>query len=405
MTLVADRLAPGSTRTAAHDDRDPIGSNSSTPPGVMTPRPDLTDKRLPGIMHSYFGQVRFSLRTRPRSVQDPAPVPPTSPEREGEAGEQKPGFEGLDGSSSPLPSHGSSSTPRPDRLARTQTFGSYVSPPILSSSLSVPHIGADERADGPRLLDRNLPSDRAFSDRSTNLSAKVPTDQTRRQTLSSSDHGWSPVAAPIAGSTRKSNPASESSPPKPSNPFPSHPTLSRRPSGSQATDDSNALTQGCSTRKHAHSTPPQTPRTQSQEEEQQQQVNITCATSALRISDSKSSSSSTASVLPPKGKLLVSISEGRNLRPSVDPYVVCQFQWAEYISEGPINGEPSRPHAAMRRDGLGGIAIKRTQSDQGRPMAIPMTSRQNSNTSVNDSREPKAGGMVTDPKWEHEAML
>lgn len=32
-------------------------SISGTPSGVQTPRPSGTDKRLPGILHSYFGQV------------------------------------------------------------------------------------------------------------------------------------------------------------------------------------------------------------------------------------------------------------------------------------------------------------------------------------------------------------
>ena len=38
----------------AHDH---IGSISTTPSGVATPNPNPTDKRLPGIVHSYFGQV------------------------------------------------------------------------------------------------------------------------------------------------------------------------------------------------------------------------------------------------------------------------------------------------------------------------------------------------------------
>lgn len=35
-------------------------SISGTPSGVQTPRPSGTDKRLPGILHSYFGQVGAS---------------------------------------------------------------------------------------------------------------------------------------------------------------------------------------------------------------------------------------------------------------------------------------------------------------------------------------------------------
>merc|ERR1711881_829198 len=47
-----------------HDeDVDHIGSNASTPPGAHTPRPDLVDKRLPGIIHSYLDRILL-LRLR-----------------------------------------------------------------------------------------------------------------------------------------------------------------------------------------------------------------------------------------------------------------------------------------------------------------------------------------------------
>ncbi|CAL3964442.1 unnamed protein product, partial [Diplocarpon coronariae] len=39
------------------EDVDVNGFESDTPrSGVATPQPDPSDKRLPGIMHSYFGQ-------------------------------------------------------------------------------------------------------------------------------------------------------------------------------------------------------------------------------------------------------------------------------------------------------------------------------------------------------------
>src|ERR1700761_3685761 len=52
-----------SQNRVADDENDHIDSTSSTPPGAVTPRPDLTDKRLPGIVHSCFGQVGNFLRT------------------------------------------------------------------------------------------------------------------------------------------------------------------------------------------------------------------------------------------------------------------------------------------------------------------------------------------------------
>ena len=104
-------------------------------------------------------------------------------------------------------------------------------------------------------------------------------------------------------------------------------------------------------------------------------------------------------MVAPKGKLVVTISEGRHLRPSVDPYVVCQFQWAEYISDGPRHDEAKKGHP-------GPMQMKRTESEMGRPMAIPMKSRQSSNSGhSSDARESSSLDEVTDPSWEHEAIL
>src|ERR1700743_3155769 len=52
-----------SQNRAADDEHDHIDSTSSTPPGTVSPQPDYTDKRLPGIVHSCFGQVGNFLRT------------------------------------------------------------------------------------------------------------------------------------------------------------------------------------------------------------------------------------------------------------------------------------------------------------------------------------------------------
>ncbi|KAF2179536.1 hypothetical protein K469DRAFT_693917 [Zopfia rhizophila CBS 207.26] len=44
-------------RSFGEDDHDMLDSNSSIPPGAA-PRPDLTDKKLPHILHSYFVRLR-----------------------------------------------------------------------------------------------------------------------------------------------------------------------------------------------------------------------------------------------------------------------------------------------------------------------------------------------------------
>jgi serine/threonine protein kinase SCH9 len=111
-----------------------------------------------------------------------------------------------------------------------------------------------------------------------------------------------------------------------------------------------------------------------------------------------------------RGKLTIKIIEGRGLRKCRDPYVVVVFQRSELISSGPRaeDGE-DEGNALPVHPMMGGVPIQRQGSDSGRPpMAIPMRSRQSSNTSVTDyaafrsraSRKPH-----TDPKWGAEAVL
>lgn len=94
-----------------------------------------------------------------------------------------------------------------------------------------------------------------------------------------------------------------------------------------------------------------------------------------------------------KGKLSVKISEARGLRPSFDPYVVCVFEWNEYISKGARDGEEEKKRRQMESD-----------AEAGMPMAIPMRSRQSSHNSAVDANH-KGRSPVTDPHWDHEATL
>ncbi|KAF2473200.1 kinase-like protein [Lindgomyces ingoldianus] len=295
-------------RASEDEPHDQIGSNSSTPPGAATPRPDPTDKRLPGILHSYFGQVRDSLIPRRKSANNPSPA---------------------------------------------------------SASASAPASA--------------LALDRAQEE-----------------------------GAPLE---KESSPSSLHSNPLPS-PAPSASSVSRRPSTAKLNGEAEKLTQGDFAPPQNQATPPQTPRTRSQEGKvptsNLSHTSLASSASASTSAHVKAKVSSKApAVGPPKGKLSVSISEGRGLRPSVDPYVVCQFQWAEYISEGPRN-EESPKKAKLSNDGAGrnagGLSIRRTDSDMGRPMAIPMRSRQSSNSGT--SSDPKENlKEVTNPKWEHDTIF
>jgi protein-serine/threonine kinase len=98
--------------------------------------------------------------------------------------------------------------------------------------------------------------------------------------------------------------------------------------------------------------------------------------------------------------LAVKIAEGRNLKPSFDPYVVIQFEWNEFVSKGSrqdtmdIDGDE-------RKGATKSISMRRTDSDMGKSMAIPMRSRQSSTNGMDDRGLEK----VSDPHWDHEAML
>ena len=279
----------------AHDDdnHDQIGSNSSTPPGAATPRPDPTDKRLPGILHSYFGQVRDSLISRRTSVANPSSPAPASNE----------------------------------------------------AHLAVIRKDKEEEPESSCLRSNKLPS-----------------------------------------------------------PTPSASSFSRRPS--KLVGETEKLTQGDFAPPQNQATPPQTPRTRSQEGKPlPSSLSHSSLASSVNPKSKEHKVSKEPTVGPPKGKLSLSISEGRGLRPSVDPYVVCQFQWAEYISEGPRNEETARGGNGTKRKS-GRLAIRRTDSDMGKPMAIPMRSRQSSNSGT--SSDPRENGTlkeVTNPKWEHDAIL
>ena len=129
----------------------------------------------------------------------------------------------------------------------------------------------------------------------------------------------------------------------------------------------------------------------------------------MRSAPRKASKVSNASgpVNPPRGKLWVKISRARGLRPSYGPYVVCNFEWNESIAEDPKHDESmiDTGEGKIQNKFLGGVPIKRSTSEMGRSMAIPMKSRQSSTTSLSDHNALKVGMQLTDPRWDHEAVL
>ena len=116
-------------------------------------------------------------------------------------------------------------------------------------------------------------------------------------------------------------------------------------------------------------------------------------------------SRSSPPVAPPKGKLSVTIAGARGLRPSCNPYAVCAFEEIESIATGYSQRDAeTNPKARSRDQPAGGVSIKASNGETGRSMAIPMKSRQSSTTSLKDQKEFK-NDRITDPIWNHEALL
>ena len=168
---------------------------------------------------------------------------------------------------------------------------------------------------------------------------------------------------------------------------------SRRASSSLAENENVKLTDGGSLPPQNQSTPPHTPRTRSHEGKVISTKNTPSKLSAKPISTEG------ATLGPVLGKLTVDITEGRGLKPSHDPYVVCEFQLSQFISEGPVAGR--NENETSSQNGAGRITIRPASTEYGRPMAIPMRSRQSSNT----GREPRTHDEVVNPKWDHRAVL
>lgn len=382
---------------ASDDEHDQIGSNSSTPPGVATPRPDLTDKRLPGISHSYFGQVRNSFRARPKPASTCAPSVSPTLEAVGHRGEHQEGrsvgdalptapcspIEASSGDDErpPLLAHERLDMPRHAHHPQHRATFFYPTPPTSSASSVY-----DASKDGPYAsgsVNDNGSSSHAWPSHDDKTAVEASPLKLRRHTFAVTSPAPTIITESPVHATHISNPASIS----PSDPVAPHSSTSEYPSASQSDQEAKKLTESATVSRD-QATPPQTPRSQSHETHQPS--NLT--------HPPKSASGTNAALLgTPRGKLSVFISAGRGLRPSVDPYVVCQFQWAEYISDGPRNADRAQGGNSN------GMTIKRV--DNGRPMAIPMKSRQNSHTSNADHRDSKQDNQVTNPKWEHEAFL
>lgn len=384
---------------------------SGTPPpssGVQTPIPDGQDKRFPTILSSYFSQVRSSFHptTKPSSMGSTSPITPLSEDEGLEGMVSRINIEdgvGAGGEAPSIPAtsekdtrslHDSDSTPKDSR--KEVTPHAYPTPPLSSSSSYVmvekDEVSGDEssRSTSPGTAGANSP----------------PRSQSALESLSMSLRRSTVSALPPTCTSIPTVLASQISKPKTPNATVTRHSVSAAQQLSaslQASEDTRLIEHAAPPRKQ---TPPRTPRTLSHETKPTSQESKTSAPPSHETARARHGSTDATLMDQPKGKLSIQISSGRGLRPSVKPYVVCQFQYNEYISKGPRSDSGNGTESDANTESLrrGPLRMQRTDSDVGRSMAIPMKNRQSSQTSLSD-RDIGRKQEVTDPVWNHEAVL
>lgn len=414
-----DGVNPQSRTTAAEDDGlDQIGVDSPRS-GIATPQPDLHDKRLPGIM-SYFNQVRASsfqrlwsgsFRTNgktattgtPTSASTPTALeeqlqaatmvelPPTpveaapwtgsSPEEppllahelpEKPTGETVSPSEGPQQHSYPTPP--TSQTPSLRNFTTRDSNGQHsaaITPPI-SRSTSLRHLSVSELGRGRGRTSSLLAplttvvSDSSVSARHLSNPAGRPTSTGSGSATQDTSHGDVSLESASLVNLKQTLTSTKSG-----TSTPRRALSSAYPSHGEGHDDTRHRN-GSGIDRTATNTP--TP--------------------------------PGAQAPAAKGKLTIKITEAKGLRKCQDPYIVVVFQRSELISSGPRPSEGDDQAAISAV--VAGVPMKRQGSDSGRSMAIPMRSRQSSNTSLSDFntfRNRDSRRSFTSPKWDAEAIL
>ena len=169
------------------------------------------------------------------------------------------------------------------------------------------------------------------------------------------------------------------------------------------TSETQKLTEGAERRDQ--NTPPLTPRSGSHESRRGDDA----AAATVKAARSASDSSQEVVVAQQKGQLEIVVEEGRGLRPSVQPYVVCVFQQSEDVSSGAakedemdtaVDGNNSGEENLAR-----GVAMRRIGSGSGSSRPIPaMPSRQTSSTNIADLQRGNKD-QTTNPSWKHTAQF
>ncbi|OQE14558.1 hypothetical protein PENFLA_c037G06177 [Penicillium flavigenum] len=395
------------------DTQDQIRSNGSTPTptGIATPEPDPVDKRLPSIMHNYFQVGSFSgdkaslprlwscLSKPSEDLQSNAHTQHSSDSSESFVMmEQEDGSEKMEEHPSlHTPPHsllqhesdemelgtspGVSSifttlknylisptqTPPEDPPSRRQTslpVSSISDDPVLATHFSIPSLPCTSDAfsliEAP-LLDHEKPHVSISSENLAKLTENVPDGLRLKNT---------PPLTPRAMSNEVPAAQEKNATSAPQESAQETPQSEQKPEDMESSTDEITM-------KLDEAFP-----SQSQSE-------------AAPASATSTSPANGAPTGPINGKLFVKITDGRGLRPSFDPYVVCVFEWNEYISKGARDGEEEKKRRQQESD---------AEEAAGRPMAIPLKTRSSSHNSAVEG-DHKGRTPVTDPHWDHEATF
>ncbi|EKV08242.1 CAMP-dependent protein kinase-like, putative [Penicillium digitatum PHI26] len=396
------------------DTQDQIRSNGSTPTptGIATPEPDLVDKRLPSIMHNYFQVGSFSgdKASLPRlwsCLSKPSENLQTNAhtQHSSDSSESFVMMEQEDGPDKMEEENPSLHTPPHSLLQHESDEMELGTSPGVSSIFTT--------LKNYLISPTQTPPEDPSSRRQTSLPVSSISDDPVLAT-----HFSNPSLLPISDAS----PLSEGS-------LLDH----EKPHVSISSENLAKLTENAPDGSRLKNTPPLTPRAMSNEVPNAQKKTATSAPQNLSQEAPRSESkpedlesstdeitmkldeafpsqpqSATASVAaksaspangaptgPINGKLFVKITDGRGLRPSFDPYVVCVFEWNEYISKGARDGEEEKKRRQLESD---------AEEAAGRPMAIPLKTRSSSHNSASEG-DHKGRTPVTDPHWDHEATF
>ncbi|KEY65578.1 hypothetical protein S7711_09239 [Stachybotrys chartarum IBT 7711] len=400
------------SRTAANDEDggDQIGPETPRS-GVATPQPDLQDKRLPGIM-SYFGQVRQDSPTTATALSSVhfEPETATLSVEKHDKRYQAPSSSVMNppvlvGGDALHPSHVSDS-----HSAETSNKPpSTVPHPYPTPPTSQPSSDDDVPAHAPSQSREELSGVESVAGEGykslKTLPSKPVTDR-ESQTPSHMRFAAAGGSAPVCQTSSQAD--SQDTTVDSSDTIPSHSSSSksRAPSRWSLFDGLKELTRGFI--KSGPPTPTRALSTARPSLSEGRETPLRTSSDAADVSGIMTPRRSGGAQAPaPKGKLTIKITEAKGLRKCRDPYLVVVFQRSELISGGPRPSEELESLSALP-PAMGGIPIQRQGSDSGRSMAIPMRSRQSSNTSISDYntfRNRSGRSSFTNPKWDAEAIF